>query len=164
MLLVATRMFLSAKKGANDNANVEIQITGKVCNVSPDTGRFQWNIRTFSALSLVGLIAGLFTGMLGVGGGFIIVPALAYLSNLRMQSIVATSLLIIALLSIVTVSIAFSQGLQITPSIIIFVGAAMMGMLSGRSLSNRISQSKLQQVFALACVAVAALMAARFLM
>ena len=72
MLLVATRMFLSAKKGANDNANVEIQITGKVCNVSPDTGRFQWNIRTFSALSLVGLIAGLFTGMLGVGGGFII--------------------------------------------------------------------------------------------
>lgn len=164
MLLVATRMFLSAKKGANDNANVEIQITGKVCNVSPDTGRFQWNIRTFSALSLVGLIAGLFTGMLGVGGGFIIVPALAYLSNLRMQSIVATSLLIIALLSIETVSIAFSQGLQITPSIIIFVGAAMMGMLSGRSLSNRISQSKLQQVFALACVAVAALMAARFLM
>ena len=102
--------------------------------------------------------------MLGVGGGFIIVPALAYLSNLRMQSIVATSLLIIALLSIVTVSIAFSQGLQITPSIIIFVGAAMMGMLSGRSLSNRISQSKLQQVFALACVSVAALMAARLLM
>ncbi|EED65973.1 sulfite exporter TauE/SafE family protein [Comamonas testosteroni] len=158
MLLVAARMWHSAKKPTE----LEISSTSKVCAISPDTGRFLWNIRTFLALSLVGLIAGLFTGMLGVGGGFIIVPALAYLSNLRMQSIVATSLLVIALLCAVTVGMAFSKGLQITPSIASFVVAAMVGMLVGRSLSSRIPQAKLQQVFAVACVAVAGLMAARF--
>lgn len=158
MLLVATRMWRSAKKPAE----LEITSVSKVCTISPDTGRFQWNSRTFFAFSLVGLVSGLFTGMLGVGGGFIIVPALAYLSNLRMQSIVATSLLIIALLSAVTVGIAFSKGLQITPTIASFVVAAIGGMLVGRSLSSCIPQARLQQLFAVACVAVAGLMATRF--
>src|SRR3546814_10973953 len=67
--------------------------------VSKDTGRFIWSLRTVTTLASIGAVSGLFTGMLGVGGGFIIVPALGYFSELRMHSIVATSLLVIALLS-----------------------------------------------------------------
>src|SRR3546814_12413313 len=67
-----------------------------VCRVSTETGRFIWNPRTVTTLGGIGVVSGLFTGMLGVGGGFIIVPALGNFSELRMHSIVATYLLGIA--------------------------------------------------------------------
>src|SRR3546814_2380353 len=85
-----------------------------VCRVSKETGRFIWNPRTVTTLGGIGVVSGLFTGMLGVGGGFIIVPAQGYFSELRMHSIVATSLLVIALLSAVTVFITFGQSLSLT--------------------------------------------------
>src|SRR3546814_717150 len=112
MLVVAYRMFMSSRGARNDDG-LSVAQSG-VCKVSKDTGRFIWSLRTVTTLASIGAVSGLFTGMLGVGGGFIIVPALGYFSELRMHSIVATSLLVIALLSAVTVFITFGQSLSLT--------------------------------------------------
>jgi len=159
MLVVAYRMFMSSRgERAEDLTDVQV----KVCKVSKDTGRFVWNVRTATTLGGIGLVSGLATGMLGVGGGFIIVPALAHFSELRMHSIVATSLMVIALLSVVTVFIAWSHGLLLlTAPTWTFVLAALVGMAAGRVLAERIPSRMLQRVFSITCVFVAVLMLMR---
>src|SRR3546814_2905085 len=90
--------------------------------------------------------------MLGVGGGFIIVPALGYFSELRMHSIVATSLLVIALLSAVTVFITFGQSLSLTAPTWAFSAVALVGMAGARFLGAKIPSTALQRIFAIACI------------
>src|SRR5690625_1190908 len=92
MLVVAYRMFMSSRVAQTEDEVFLLRTS--VCKVSRETGRFVWNTRTVATLSSIGAVSGLFIGMLGVGGGFIIVPALAYFSDLRMHSTVATSLLV----------------------------------------------------------------------
>lgn len=159
MLVAAYRMYQSSRSAAAD-AQAALLRT-KVCKVSQDTGRLVWNLRTAATLAAVGVVSGLFTGMLGVGGGFIIVPALAYFSELRMHSIVSTSLLVIALLSGVTISVAWSQGMSASGPGAVFALAAVAGMLAGRRLAPRLSASVMQRLFAVACVCVAAMMLLR---
>lgn len=159
MLVAAYRMYQSSRSDGTD-AQAALMRT-KVCKVSQDTGRLVWNLRTAATLAAVGVFAGLFTGMLGVGGGFIIVPALAYFSELRMHSIVSTSLLVIALLSGVTISVAWSQGMAASGPGGVFALAAVAGMLAGRRLAPRLSSCVMQRLFAVACVCVAAMMLLR---
>lgn len=111
MLVIAYRMATSSR-GAREDV-VVVMARPTVCKVSTDTGRFIWGPRTAMMLAGIGMVTGLFTGMLGVGGGFIIVPALAYFSELRMHSIVATSLMVIALLSGATVFTAGTHGFSL---------------------------------------------------
>ncbi|MFI7962281.1 TSUP family transporter, partial [Acinetobacter baumannii] len=80
------------------------------CQVNPSTGRFIWNFKTGGVLASIGIIAGLLTGMLGVGGGFVIVPALRKVTNLDMHSIVATSLMIIFLISGMSIVMHIAEG------------------------------------------------------
>ena len=70
------------------------------CVVGGDTGKFIWTTRCARALAGSGSVAGLLSGLLGVGGGFVIVPALKRYTDLAMQSIIATSLAVIALVSV----------------------------------------------------------------
>ncbi len=159
MLVVAYRMFISSLGGKVD-AEMPAELP-KPCRISRDTGRFIWNVRTATTLGGIGMISGLLTGMLGVGGGFVIVPALAHFSELRMHSIVATSLMVIALLSAVTVSVAWGAGMSLGMPALAFVAASLAGMAAGRVLVPRISSTLLQRVFSLTCVAVAAMMLMR---
>ena len=75
----------------------------------------------------------------------------------------ATSLLIIALLSSVTVSMALVQGVSVDASGATFTAAAMLGMLGGRQLAQHMPAALLHKLFAIACVLVAALMVQRAL-
>lgn len=159
MLVVAYRMFLSSRR-TPENGGPPME-PARACRISRETGRFVWNLRTAATLGSVGVVSGLATGMLGVGGGFIIVPALAHFTELKMHSIVATSLMVIALLSAVTVSIAWSQGLALGAPAWAFVLAALAGMTGGRVLAPRIPARMLQRIFSITCVAVAALMLMR---
>lgn len=159
MLVVAYRMFWSSRR-ALENGESAME-PAKACKVSRETGRFVWNLRTTATLGGIGIVSGLATGMLGVGGGFIIVPALAHFTELKMHSIVATSLMGIALLSAVTVSIAWSQGMALGAPAWTFVLAALAGMAGGRVLAPRIPAQMLQRIFSITCVAVAALMLLR---
>lgn len=132
-----------------------------ICKVSTETRRFIWGWGTAATLGSIGAVTGVFTGMLGVGGGFIIVPALSYFTELRMQSIVSTSLMVVALLSTATIFAAGSQGAAFTASAWAFVIASLTGMALARLFASRIPSRVLQRIFAVACVAVAAIMLMR---
>lgn len=136
---------------------------GKPCRLSPTTGRFIWTRRAAVTLGSIGAVSGVCTGLLGVGGGFIIVPALTYFSDARMHSIVSTSLMVIALVSAVTVASAAAHGLALTATEWAFVGAAIAGMAAGRTFASRVPQTALQRIFASVCVLVAGVLAWRAL-
>ncbi|MFU3142423.1 sulfite exporter TauE/SafE family protein [Pseudomonas aeruginosa] len=159
MVIVAHRMFRSSQGHASEPGATAPP--GKACQVSAETGRFVWTSRMFLTLVAIGAVSGVSTGMLGVGGGFIIVPALTYFSELRVHSIVATSLMVIALISAATVSMAWAQGFTMTQGAWAFSLAAVGGMGIGRLVAPRIPARELQRGFALTCVLVAALMVVR---
>ncbi|MET7511254.1 sulfite exporter TauE/SafE family protein [Streptomyces albidoflavus] len=102
---------------------------------------------------------GAVTGLLGVGGGFLGVPALVRVAGLPMRAAVGTSLLVIALTS--TASLAARGGtLSALDWAVVgpFTAAAVLGAWDGRRLAARISGRALQRVFGTALLAVAALM------
>jgi uncharacterized protein len=112
-------------------------------------------VRTVVKILVAGLGVGFLTGFFGVGGGFVIVPALTQFSDARMRSIVPTSLMVIALVSAFTVMSAAAHGLVLTAIEWAFVGAAIAGMAGGRVFASHVPQAALQRAFAAICVVVA---------
>lgn len=113
---------------------------------------------TFWQLALEGLGVGTFTGLVGAGGGFLVVPALVALGGLPMHAAVGTSLLVIAInattalfgyLAHVTID------LRIATLVII---AAVTGSLLGGRLASRVRAGTLRRAFAGLVLAMAAAM------
>ncbi len=146
MMVVAYRIFFNKVHDFEDPP----------CKVNQSTGKLIWNVKTASVLGLIGVVAGLLTGLLGVGGGFVIVPALRKATDLDMRSIVATSLMIIFLIGGVSISIHVLDGFQYPASVTIsFVVACILGMLVGRRLINLIDLKTVQKIFATVVIGVA---------
>lgn len=142
MLLVAYRIFFNK---VHDHENT-------LCKVNQTTGRLIWNMKTALPLGIIGMLAGLLTGLLGVGGGFVIVPAPRKVTDLDMRSIVATSLMIIFLIGGVSISAHVLDGFQYPVSITqTFVMACIVGMLIGHSLIHRIDANRVQKIFCNDC-------------
>ena len=140
--------------------DMELRATAP-CRTAPASGRFIWNLPCARMLSLTGLLSGLLSGLLGVGGGFVIVPALTRYTNLNTQSVIATSLGVIALVSGGSVVAAAIGGSVAWPIALPFAGGAIAGMLAGRLVAARLAGDRLQQGFAVICLLVAPLMIAR---
>ena len=102
-------------------------------------------------IGLDGLLVGILTGLVGVGGGFMIVPALVLLGGLGMRVAVGTSLLIIALKSL-TGAVGYWQVLPADsfnwPVIGVFIVVGALGGALGERLSARIPQAALRKAFA----------------
>ncbi|MFM9135753.1 MAG: sulfite exporter TauE/SafE family protein [bacterium] len=108
---------------------------------------------------LDGLIVGFVTGLVGAGGGFLVVPALALLAGLAMPRAVATSLLVVAMKSfaglagyIFTIGgdsiISLNPATKFNwPVTLIITGAAVVGALIGSSIVGRIHPDKLRKAF-----------------
>src|SRR3546814_12865555 len=77
-----------------------------------------------------GAIIGMLSGLLGVGGGFVIVPALRRTTDLSMRSIVASSLMAITLVSAAPVAVTAWAGHLDWPTALPFVVATLIGMRS----------------------------------
>ncbi len=128
------------------------------CLLNTDTGRLRWTAPCARALAGTGVIAGFLSGLLGVGGGFVIVPALRRATDLPMQAIVGTSLAVIALVSASGVAAAAAGGHLDGFIALPFTLAAVVGMLAGRAVADRFPPRRLQQSFALFAALVAAAM------
>lgn len=99
---------------------------------------------------------GLLTGFFGVGGGFVIVPALTLVLGLPMTTAVATSLLVIAINSAASLATRASTGLDLDWSVIApFAVLAVIGTLLGARVSQRLDQDRLQVAFIVLLVLVA---------
>ncbi|MFE1882743.1 sulfite exporter TauE/SafE family protein [Streptomyces diastatochromogenes] len=102
---------------------------------------------------------GAVTGVLGVGGGFLAVPALVSVLGLRMRDAVGTSLLVITANSLAALAMRAGTADGLDWAVIApFAGAAVLGAWDGKRLAARVSGRALQRTFALVLLAVAAFM------
>ncbi|MGW3071506.1 sulfite exporter TauE/SafE family protein [Kitasatospora sp. NPDC001132] len=103
---------------------------------------------------------GAVTGLLGVGGGFLAVPALVSVLRLPMRKAVGTSLVVVLINSVVSLATRLTvTGVSIDPAIFgPFVGAAVLGAWDGKRLAAKLSGAALQRAFAVVLLAVAAFM------
>ena len=94
-----------------------------------------------------GSLIGFLTGLIGAGGGFIIIPILVILSDLRMKTAIATSLAIISLKSLIGF-IGDVQNLDIDWLFLItFTLISVIGIFVGQMFSQKVEDNKLKMVF-----------------
>lgn len=107
-------------------------------------------------LALVGLLTGVLSGMFGVGGGFVIVPALVLFSGMVIHRAVGTSLLVIFLISIsgITSYLVAGRELSLDTTFQFLVGG-LAGIWLGGLVAKQLKGPTLQKVFAMAVVLVA---------
>lgn len=162
MLFVAVRMWRKADVPAERNVVLApADESGPVCRRDP-RGELHWNSRCALLLAAAGLGTGLLTGLFGVGGGFIIVPALVLFSGMGMRRAVGTSLMVIALVSASGTASLVATGRTIPWSIVgWFVAGSLAGLGGGSLLTSYIGGPKLQRVFAAAILFVAVFVIAR---
>ncbi|MGW4806067.1 sulfite exporter TauE/SafE family protein [Kitasatospora sp. NPDC004272] len=109
--------------------------------------------------ALAGAGLGAATGVLGVGGGFLAVPALVSFLRFPMAEAIATSLLVITLNSLAALLPRLGASAEIPWSTVgPFAAAAVLGAWDGKRLAAKLSGRTLQRLFAGALLAVAALM------
>jgi uncharacterized protein len=110
---------------------------------------------------LAGLAVGLLTGFFGVGGGFLIVPALVLVLGMRMRDAVGTSLVVIAInvAAALAAHLRFA-GIDVGVTALFILGGAA-GTIMGSRLSGRIDEERLRHGFAAMIVLVALYILAR---
>jgi len=100
---------------------------------------------------------GLLTGFFGVGGGFVIVPALVLALGFEMPIAVGTSLLVIAINSAAAFAARLGGHVHLDwPLLGVFTVAALAGTLAGSRVASRVDASRLTAAFTILLVAVAA--------
>jgi uncharacterized membrane protein YfcA len=136
MVLFALLMLLASVAMINDKQADIDSGTFNTSNITP----------VFKLLSL-GILIGLATGFLGAGGGFLLIPSLVLILKMPMKNAIGTSLLIIALNSL----IGFTGDLghfEFDWKFLIFITLiAIMGIFAGGLLANKIDGNKLKKGF-----------------
>ncbi len=125
------------------------------------SGRFMWTSACAAALAASGAVAGVLSGLLGVGGGFVMVPALQRYTDLDAKSVVATSLAVIALISMAGVLASLASGNVKLDVALPFALGSGAGMIVAARLSARLPAHTLKRAFALVCLVVAVAMVAK---
>lgn len=108
-----------------------------------------------------GFGVGVLTGFLGVGGGFLIVPALVLFGGLGMKKAVGTSLFVIFLNCVAGLAGHLSGGMFDWRLTLTVMGLAVGGAAAGTVLSHRLAAHSLQRMFAVLVLAVAVFLIAK---
>lgn len=147
MFIIGLRMW----RGKDDAFHPAIR-----CRRHPD-GRLHSRWNCAGKMAVAGVLTGVLSGMFGVGGGFLVVPALLAVAALPIERALATSLVGISLVS----ASAFFANFLITPSFpvepaIWFLGGASLGMTAGVRIKDFLPALALRRIFAamIVCVAV----------
>ena len=168
MLWVAARMWLKATRRPEEAAVVRSSTSpspvpshGPACSRDPQ-GKLRWTSRCARVLLMAGLLTGVLSGLFGVGGGFVIVPALVLFSSMGIHRAVATSLLVIALVSAAGLASYVAAGQRFDAGVTsLFVAGGVLGLYAGTWVGRSLSPVRLQKAFAVVIVAVAAFVIAK---
>ncbi len=161
MVVVAIRMWVGATR--DPAAAGEVRALGRssgdrfgpACRRDP-TGRLRLSSRCAFVLSLAGVSTGILSGLFGVGGGFVVVPALVFFSGMDVRRAVATSLFVIALVSLSGLASFALLGESFNGALaLVFAAGGVAGLLIGALVARALSGPALQKTFSVAIVLVA---------
>jgi uncharacterized membrane protein YfcA len=113
-------------------------------------------IATVAKIVAGGLVIGFLTGFLGVGGGFLIVPALVIALRMPMTKAVGTSLLIIAITAAAALATRAGVAVFDWTVLVPFTVAAIAGSVAGKRIADHLSRATLTHAFAVMLLAVGA--------
>jgi uncharacterized membrane protein YfcA len=134
-------------------ANPEGGDGGAICVLAPD-GQLRFTAPCALVLSVVGIGTGFLSGLFGVGGGFLIVPALVLVTRMGVHNAVATSLLIISAIGFAGAASAILHGDVNWAILLPFAGGGAVAMLAGRQFARRVAGPTLQRVLSMLIVLV----------
>lgn len=157
LILLSVMLFLVAYKTIqSQTAEIKHPLERPTpCTLNPQTGQFQWRSRCTLFMIVTGALAGFLSGLLGVGGGFVIVPALQRMNQLPIRAVIGTSLAVIALISSGVIATNLYHN-TINGSVAMpFAIGAVVGIFAGKSLLNVVKDNILKYGFALLTVGVA---------
>ncbi len=160
MVVVAIRMWMQAGRLTRGGSPIPDESIGpaiwsSTCQRDGD-GRLILTSRCAALLIATGVATGVLSGLFGVGGGFVIVPALVLFSGMAIHLAIGTSLMVISMVSLSGVGSYLLAGRSIGVGIAsLFIVGGVVGMVLGSRLGRRLSGTALQKVFAAAIVAVA---------
>lgn len=101
----------------------------------------------YAAILFDGLLVGLVTGLVGVGGGFLLVPALNFLAGLPIHAAIGTSLFIIVMQALAALAGHASHfEIDITLTALV-TGCAILGSFIGSQFSGKVSSAYLKRGF-----------------
>jgi uncharacterized membrane protein YfcA len=104
-------------------------------------------VYNYPMIIIEGVVVGLLTGIVGAGGGFLIIPALVLLAKLPMKKAVATSLMIIAIKSLIGF-IGDAQNIEVDWTFLLsFTSLAVVGIFLGLYLNKFVDGKKLKKGF-----------------
>lgn len=116
-------------------------------------------------LAAAGAVAGVLSGFFGVGGGFLLVPALMWVGSVRIEHALATSLVAIALISVSGFAANVGAAGRLSLDVVVLFGAGgALGMLAGARLKRSLSPTVLSRVFAAVAVTAGLYVAAQVLL
>jgi uncharacterized protein len=160
MVVVAQRMWTKARKPETPSGvcTREAEPDRSACQRDAD-GKLRLTSRCARLLIAVGLVTGVLSGLFGVGGGFVIVPALVLFSGMAIHAAVATSLFVIVLVSVsgVTSHLLSGNSLSLETTALFMLGG-FAGMWLGGIVAKRLQGPALQKTFSIAIVIVAVFM------
>jgi len=157
VITVAVRLWHQATD--QPEATAVVRAGGGSAEVKPPICRFTHGKpgpRCFLQLGLAAILAGVLSGVFGVGGGFVIVPVLIFLTGISVHQAVATSILVISLVAgsgfVLFVVSGGSTDLNLLLPIAV---GGIVGMLAGTGLARYLAGPTLQKLFAVVMVLLA---------
>ena len=153
LIWISLRMLIQAHRANKEDIPKVTSLP--FCELNPATGKFIWNRRCLSALLFTGGATGFLSGLLGVGGGFILVPSLRKFTDLPMQSVVATTLGVIAIVSTGNALLASATGNMNWTIALPFILGSITGLGIVRKLIEKIHSTHVQQIFAILTLIIA---------
>ncbi|MCX7620111.1 MAG: sulfite exporter TauE/SafE family protein, partial [Acidimicrobiales bacterium] len=153
MLIAAWQMWVNRVARGNDTAAAQSAArrtdSGAVATMArPATARLVITPALIAKVLITGTVVGLITGFFGVGGGFVIVPALVLALGFEMAEAVGTSLLVITINATVALVSRLGANLGIDWAVAIpFTVSGVMGVSVGKKLADRVPAATLVRWF-----------------
>lgn len=156
LIFCVVMLFSGVKTFLNQNTDSDHL---SICHTDPITGKFIWTDQTKVHLGFIGIISGLMTGLLGVGGGFIITPALKRMTNLSIVYRSNTSLMIIFLIGMIAFFTHLSSGYHYPKSMTLtFVISCTLGIFFGKQIQKIFSDQIIKKIFSIFIILVSIFM------
>jgi uncharacterized protein len=152
LLFISFRSWKMANRKIADNSH----LSQPACMINPATSRLFWTASCTKRLVGTGMLAGILSGLLGVGGGFVIMPSLNKVSNLNNQTIIATTLAAVSLITISSITSHIQFSVVNWHIAMPFTASTILAMfICSETINTKISKQISQKGFAFLCLVAA---------